>query len=57
MKTISVKMPDEIVEELDIWARILGKTRSELVRKAVEYYLRLLRNELPYPPKRIKLKS
>jgi len=57
MRVVTVKMPKEMVEELDLWARLLGKTRSELLRKAVEYYLRLLRAELPPPPKRVELET
>lgn len=39
MSQITARLPDELVAELDQAARTLRRTRAELVRQAVEYYL------------------
>jgi predicted DNA-binding protein len=36
MRTISLKVPDEIDEKLEARARGLGKTKSEITREALE---------------------
>ncbi|MGQ0657766.1 MAG: ribbon-helix-helix protein, CopG family [Chromatiales bacterium] len=40
MKTLSLKLPDELAARLSHAVRKQGQTQSELVRKAVERYLR-----------------
>lgn len=39
MNQISVKLPDELVTALDEAAAKLHRTRAEVIRQAVEYYL------------------
>lgn len=39
MPQVSARFPDELVEEIDQAAARLQRTRAELVRQAVEYYL------------------
>jgi transposase len=39
MTQITARMPAELVEAMDHAARRLKRTRAELVRQAVEYYL------------------
>ena len=39
MSQITARLPDELVAELDQAARTLRRTRAELVRQVVEYYL------------------
>lgn len=39
MSQITARLPDELVQALDQAAEQLHRTRAEVVRKAVEYYL------------------
>jgi RHH-type transcriptional regulator, rel operon repressor / antitoxin RelB len=39
MSQITARLPDELLAELDQAAKTLRRTRAELVRQAVEYYL------------------
>ena len=39
MKTMSLKLPDDIDTKLDARARDLGKTKSEITREALVRYL------------------
>jgi len=39
MTQITARMPTELVEAMDHAAKRLKRTRAELVRQAVEYYL------------------
>lgn len=39
MSQITVRLPDELVASLDKAAAQLRRTRAEVVRQAVEYYL------------------
>ena len=39
MSQITARLPDELVTALDQAAEQLNRTRAEVVRKAVEYYL------------------
>jgi transposase len=39
MPQISARLPDGLVEEIDEAARRLDRTRAEVIRQAVEYYL------------------
>ena len=39
LRVVSVRMPWGMVERLDMYARLLGVSRSELVRMAVERLL------------------
>ncbi len=39
MAQVTARMPDSLVKEIDDAARRLKRTRAELLRQAVEYYL------------------
>jgi transposase len=39
MSQITARLPDELVESLDQVATELRRTRADIVRQAVEYYL------------------
>ena len=39
MTQITARMPEELVEEIDRAAQRLQRSRAEIVRQAVEYYL------------------
>lgn len=39
MTQITARLPDELLAELDQAAKTLRRTRAQLVRQAVEYYL------------------
>lgn len=39
MSQITARLPDELLAELDQAAKALRRTRAQLVRQAVEYYL------------------
>lgn len=39
MPQVSARLPYELIEEMDRTAQRLHRTRAELVRQAVEYYL------------------
>ena len=39
MSQISARLPDAVVAELDAAASNLNRTRAEIIRQAIEYYL------------------
>ncbi len=39
MAQVTARLPDDLVAVLDEAARRLGRSRAELIRKALEYYL------------------
>ena len=39
MTQISARLPEELVDAVDAAARRLKRSRSDLVRQAIEYYL------------------
>jgi RHH-type transcriptional regulator, rel operon repressor / antitoxin RelB len=39
MPQVSARLPSELIEEMDRTADRLHRTRAEIVRQAVEYYL------------------
>lgn len=39
MPQISARLPGELVEEIDEAARRLERTRADVIRQAIEYYL------------------
>lgn len=39
MSQITARLPDELLAELDQAAKALRRTRAQLVRQAIEYYL------------------
>jgi len=40
VRTVTFKIYDELLERLDEYARLKGVSRSEVIRKAIELYLR-----------------
>ena len=41
MRVVTFKVEEDLLEKLDSFARLEGVTRSEIIRKAIELYLRL----------------
>ena len=39
MRVVTFKVEEELLERLDRYARSRGKTRSEIIREAVQVYL------------------
>jgi RHH-type rel operon transcriptional repressor/antitoxin RelB len=39
MPQVTARLPEPLVKEMDSAAKRLGRTRADLIRKAVEYYL------------------
>jgi RHH-type rel operon transcriptional repressor/antitoxin RelB len=39
MTQITARVPDELVEELDRAANSLARSRADVIRQAIEYYL------------------
>ena len=50
MRVVTVKMPEDLLEELDRYAINRGMSRSEAVRIAVECLLKTSCEEIPQPP-------
>ena len=44
MKTIAVKLPDDLFRELDLFAMSNWMSKSDVVRDAIECYLRVRGN-------------
>jgi len=57
MKVVTFKVEEELLERLDSYARLKGVTRSEIIRKAIELYLRLEEKRIVPQPKIVKLTS
>jgi len=57
VRVISLKLDEELLERLDSYARMKGVTRSEVIRKAIELYLRLEDYKVQPPPRVIRLTS
>jgi len=57
VKVVTFKVEEELLERLDSYARLKGVTRSEIIRKAIELYLRLEEKKLVPQPKIVKLTS
>ena len=39
MSQVSARLPDELVRSIDETARRLNRSRAEVIRQAIEYYL------------------
>jgi transposase len=39
MTQVSARLPDELVQSIDETARRLNRSRAEIIRQAIEYYL------------------
>lgn len=57
MRVVTVKMEEELLERLDDFARLKGVTRSEVIRRAVELYLKLEDYKVQPQPKYVRLFS
>lgn len=49
MKTVTVKVPDELHARLDALAKQRGQTKSDLVREALELFLNNMGETRPAP--------
>ena len=41
MRVVTFKVEEDLLEKVDSYARLKGVTRSEVIRKALDLYLRL----------------
>lgn len=57
MRVVSVKFPEDLLKEIDYVAAQNRITRSELIRRAVQIYLRIFWKEWHPKPKFVKLDS
>jgi predicted transcriptional regulator len=57
MRVITFKADEELLERLDMFARLKGVTRSEIIRKAIELYLKLEDYKVQPQPKIVRLTS
>ncbi|MEM0025123.1 MAG: ribbon-helix-helix domain-containing protein [Zestosphaera sp.] len=39
MKTVTVRLPEELIECIDIYSLRSGKNRSEIIRDALNHYI------------------
>lgn len=54
---VTFKLEEDLLDKLDSFARLKGVTRSEVIRKAIELYLRLETYRIEPEPKRVRLLS
>lgn len=54
LRVITFKIDDDLLEKLDDFSRMKGIPRSEVIRKAIEHYLKVMYSSRP-EPRRIKL--
>jgi len=57
MRVITFKADEELLERLDTFARVKGITRSEVIRKAIELYLKLEDYKVQPQPRIVRLLS
>jgi predicted transcriptional regulator len=57
MRIVTFRVDEEFLEKLDDFARLKGKTRSEIIRKAIELYLKLESYKFQPQPKIVRLLS
>ncbi len=57
MRVVTFKVDEDLLERLDSFARLRGVTRSEVIRKAIELYLRLEERKQTIQPKIVRLYS
>lgn len=57
LRVVTFKAEDEFVEKVDTLARLKGVTRSEIIRKALELYLKLEDYKIQPQPKIVRLLS
>ncbi len=57
MRVVTFKIDEDLLERLDLYARLKGITRSEAIRKAIEEMLEREEPELSVRPKIIRILS
>ena len=57
VRVVTFKVEEDLLDRLDSFARIKGVTRSEVIRKAIELYLRLEDHKFDHEPKVVRLMS
>ena len=57
MRVITFKIDNDLLYRLDSYARLKGVTRSEVIRKAIELYLKLEEYRVQPEPKVVRLNS
>jgi len=57
MRVVTFKVEEDLLEKLDSFARLKGVTRSEIIRKAIELYLRLEDENIHPEPRFVRLMS
>ena len=57
MRVITFKADEELLERLDSFARVKGVTRSEVIRRAIELYLKLEDYKVQPQPRIVRLTS
>ena len=57
MRVITFKAEEDLLEKLDDLARLKGETRSEVIRQAIELYLKLEEYKVQPQPKIVRLLS
>jgi hypothetical protein len=57
MRVVTFKVDEELLERLDSFARLKGVPRSEVIRRAIELYLRLEEKKQTIQPRIVKLYS
>ena len=57
MRVVTFKIEEDLLEKVDSYARLKGVTRSEVIRKALELYLRLEDYRVQPQPKYVRLMS
>ena len=57
MRVVTFKVEEDLLERLDDFARLKGETRSEIIRQAIELYLRLEDYKVQPQPKFVRLLS
>jgi metal-responsive CopG/Arc/MetJ family transcriptional regulator len=57
MRVVTFKIEEELLDRLDSFARLKGLSRSEVIRKAIELYLKLEDYKIETKPKIVRLYS
>ncbi len=55
MRVVTFKVEEDLLERLDRYARSKGKTRSEIIREAVQVYLVMEDRREPHRAKKIEI--
>ena len=57
MRVVTFKVGEDLLERLDSLARLKGVPRSELIRRAIELYLRMEEKRQTIQPRIVRLTS